>query len=686
MTSRPTPLLDRVLWPRELKNLTLEELATLSDELRTFLIDSVSKTGGHFASGLGTVELTVALHYVFDTPRDLLVWDVSHQCYPHKVLTGRRDRLHTIRQKGGLSGFTSRAESEYDVFGAAHASTSISAALGMAAARDAKGEDYNVVAIIGDGGLTGGVAMEGLNQGGYLKRKLIVILNDNEMSIAPNVGAMSGYLLRIARGQIYNKVRGEVAHVLKKLPTGDRLAEIAEHLEDGLKKALVPGTLFEELGFKYVGPIDGHNLPVLVRTLREAKEYDGPILIHARTTKGKGYALAEQDPVFWHGPSPFKVETGEIAKKAAPPSYTAVFADTLAELAAKDERIVAITAAMPDGTGLDRFAKKFPDRTFDVGICEQHAVLFAAGMATQGMKPVCAIYSTFLQRAYDQIFHDVCLMDLPVVFALDRGGVVGADGPTHHGAYDLSYLRVFPNMMVAAPKDENELRHLVATALTTGHPTAVRYPRGAGYGVALDPEPKLLPVGKGEVLRVGKDGVVVAIGDPVLPALAGRRAARGGGGSVAHRDQRPVGEAPRHRAPRPVRQARDDGLHRGGERRRRRVRLGGLRSARRPRHRGAGPPDRDPRPVRPARHAGRAARRDRDRRGGAPRDLPDEDGRRRRRPDPDPRRELTPRAAPCALSSATGRDTWSSGSSRSPSRVRARSSSAWRRRSPAAPT
>ena len=530
MTTRPTPLLDRVLWPRDLKNLTVDELATLSDELRTFLIDSVSKTGGHFASGLGTVELTVALHYVFDTPRDLLVWDVSHQCYPHKVLTGRRDRLHTIRQKGGLSGFTSRAESEYDVFGAAHASTSISAALGMAAARDAKKEDYNVVAIIGDGGLTGGVAMEGLNQGGYLKRKLIVILNDNEMSIAPNVGAMSGYLLRIARGQIYKKVRGEVASVLKKLPAGNRLAEMAEHLEDGLKKALVPGTLFEELGFKYVGPIDGHNLPVLVRTLREAKDHDGPILIHALTKKGKGYALAEQDPVFWHGPSPFKVETGEVARKAAPPSYTAVFADTLAELAAKDERIVAITAAMPDGTGLDTFARKFPERSFDVGICEQHAVLFAAGMATQGLKPVCAIYSTFLQRAYDQVFHDVCLMDLPVVFALDRGGVVGADGPTHHGAYDLSYLRVFPNMMVAAPKDEGELRNLLATALTTGHPTAIRYPRGAGHGVALDAEPKLLPVGKGEVLRVGKDGVVLAIGDPVMPSLAAaeRLAAEGG--------------------------------------------------------------------------------------------------------------------------------------------------------------
>ena len=533
MTIRPTPLLDRVSWPRDLKTLTLDELATLSDELRTFLIDTVSKTGGHFASGLGTVELTVALHYVFDTPRDLLVWDVSHQCYPHKVLTGRRDRLHTIRQKGGLSGFTSRAESEYDVFGAAHASTSISAALGMAAARDAKGDDYSVVAIIGDGGLTGGVAMEGLNQGGYLKRRLIVILNDNEMSIAPNVGAMSGYLLRIARGQIYKRVREEVSHVLKKLPKGERLAELADHLEDGLKKALVPGTLFEELGFRYVGPIDGHSLPSLVRTLREARTYDGPILLHVRTTKGKGYAFAEQDPVYWHGPSPFKVETGEVAKKPAPPSYTTVFADTLAELARKDERVVAITAAMPDGTGLDRFAKEFPARTFDVGICEQHAVLFAAGMATQGLKPVCAIYSTFLQRAYDQVFHDVCLMDLPVVFALDRAGVVGSDGPTHHGAYDLSYLRVFPNMHVAAPKDEAELRNLVATALALGRPVAVRYPRGAGHGAALDPEPKLLPVGKGEVLRVGKDGVVVAVGDPVVPALrAAERLAAEGGASL----------------------------------------------------------------------------------------------------------------------------------------------------------
>lgn len=530
---RPTPLLDRVTWPRDLRNLTLEELPTLSDELRTFVIDTVSTTGGHFASGLGAVELTVALHYVFDTPKDLLVWDVGHQTYPHKVLTGRRGRLATIRQAGGLSGFTNRSESEYDVFGAAHASTSISAALGMATARDERKEKSHVVAIIGDGGLTGGVAMEGLNQAGYLKRKMIVILNDNDMSISPNVGAMSGYLLRIARGQIYNRVREDVAHIVKKLPAGDKLAHLAVHLEDGLKKVLVPGTLFEELGFKYIGPIDGHSIPALVKTLRAAKEIDGPVLIHVRTVKGKGYQLAERDPVYWHGPAPFKVETGEVAKKSAVPSYTAVFARTLVELAEKDPRIIGITAAMPEGTGIDTFQKRFPERAFDVGICEQHAVLFAAGMATQGLRPVCAIYSTFLQRAYDQIMHDVCLMDLPVVFALDRAGLVGADGPTHHGAFDIGYLRIFPNMLIAAPKDENELRNLVATAFTTGHPTAVRYPRGNGYGVAMEPEPKILPVGKGEVLRVGKEGVVLAIGDPVLPALkAAERLAAAGGPSL----------------------------------------------------------------------------------------------------------------------------------------------------------
>jgi 1-deoxy-D-xylulose-5-phosphate synthase len=530
---RPTPLLDRVTWPRDLRVLTPEQLPQLSDELRTFVIDTVAKTGGHFASGLGALELTVALHYVFDTPKDLLVWDVGHQTYPHKVLTGRRDRLKTIRQAGGLSGFTNRAESEYDVFGAAHASTAISAALGMAIARDLRGDTNHVVAIVGDGGLTGGVAMEGLNQAGYLKSKLLVILNDNDMSISPNVGAMSGYLLRIARGQIYQRVREDVAHILRKLPKGEKLAGLAEALEDGVKKVLVPGTLFEELGFKYMGPVDGHNLPALLRALREAKQIEGPVLLHVRTVKGKGYQLAENDPVYWHGPAPFQVETGEVAKKSAPPSYTAVFSDALSEIAARDPRVVGVTAAMPEGTGIDRFAKKFPTRAFDVGICEQHAVLFAAGLATQGFRPVCAIYSTFLQRAYDQIMHDVCLMDLPVVFALDRAGVVGVDGPTHHGVFDLTYLRVFPNMQVCAPKDENELRHLVATALASDHPTAIRYPRGAGLGVAMDPEAKVLPVGKGEVLRVGKDGVVFAIGDPVVPAWkAAERLAKEGGPSL----------------------------------------------------------------------------------------------------------------------------------------------------------
>src|SRR5450756_1467176 len=418
---RLTPHLDRIQWPRDLRGLTLDELKVVSDELRTFVIDAISKTGGHFASGLGAVEMTVALHYVYETPRDLLVWDVGHQTYPHKVLTGRKAQLKTIRQKGGLSGLTNRSESEYDPFGAAHASTSISAALGMAAARDDRGEAYEVVAIIGDGGLSGGVAMEGLNQAGYLKRKLLVILNDNDMSISPNVGAMSGYLLRIARGQIYNRVRSDVANILKKLPAGQRLAGLAENLEDGLKKVLVPGTLFEELGFKYVGPIDGHNLPVLLRTLKETKQMEGPVLLHVRTVKGKGYQLAEKDPVTWHGPAPFQVETGEISKKAAPPSYTAVFADALSEVAAKDPRVVGVTAAMAEGTGIDRFAKRFPGRAFDVGICEQHAVLFAAGLATQGFRPVCAIYSTFLQRAYDQIMHDAVSythLTLPTIYSV----------------------------------------------------------------------------------------------------------------------------------------------------------------------------------------------------------------------------------------------------------------------------
>jgi len=519
--SHQYPVLDRVHIPADLRKLQESELDPLAEEIRQFLLEHISVTGGHLASGLGAVELTLALHYVFETPRDQIVWDVGHQTYPHKLITGRRDRFSTLRQFGGLSGFTNRAESEYDPFGAAHASTAISAALGMAIARDARKENFATIAVVGDGGLTGGMAMEGLNQAGYLQRRLLVILNDNEMSISPNVGAMSGYLNRIVHGQIYNKFKDEVKGVLTRVPKfGTKMAEVAHHVEDAIKKAFVPGTLFEELGFRYVGPINGHSIPQLLETLREVKDSPVPILLHVRTQKGKGYSHAEADPVFWHGAVPFRVETGEVAKssKPSPPSYTAVFAETIAELMKRDDRIIAVTAAMLEGTGLDKVKKILPERVFDVGICEQHGVTFAAGMSTRGMKPVAAIYSTFLQRAYDQIMHDVCLMDLPVVFCMDRAGLVGADGPTHHGVFDLTYLRVFPNMIVMAPKDANELRHMIATAFTTGHPTAIRYPRGTSEGTPLDAELKILPVGKGEILRAGKDGTIWAIGVGVAAA------------------------------------------------------------------------------------------------------------------------------------------------------------------------
>jgi len=514
-------LLDKIASPADLRRIPEEALPDVADELRQFLLTSVSRTGGHLASGLGALELTLALHYVLDTPRDLLVWDVGHQCYPHKVITGRRERFHTLRTYGGISGFLKRDESEYDAFNAGHASTSISAALGMAAARDLKGEDYRVVAIIGDGGLTGGMAMEGLNQAGYLGRKLMIILNDNEMSISPNVGAMQGYLNRIIHGQPYRRLKDDVERFLRAIPrVGEGMIKLAKQAEQMAKQLVVPGLLFEELGFKYVGPINGHSMPQLLATLREFRDHPHPVLIHVVTRKGKGYEPAEADPVFWHGATPFSVETGEVArKKAGPPSYTKVFAETLTELALQDPRIVAITAAMPEGTGLDVFAKAIPNRFFDVGICEQHAVTFAAGLATRGLRPVVAIYSTFLQRAYDQIFHDVALMHLPVVFALDRGGLVGADGPTHHGAFDLSYLRVFPELVVMAPKDEDELRHMLATALAHDRPVALRYPRGNGYGTPMDGPPRPLPIGKAEVLRTGRDGLVWAIGTMASEAL-----------------------------------------------------------------------------------------------------------------------------------------------------------------------
>lgn len=518
-------LLEQINSPSDLRQLPEELLPELAEELRAFLLASVSQTGGHLASGLGALELTIALHYVFDTPRDQLVWDVGHQCYPHKVLTGRRDRFHTLRKYGGLSGFLKREESEYDVFNAGHASTSISAALGIATARDIQGEDFRVVAIIGDGSLTGGLAMEGLNQAGFLGKRLMIVLNDNEMSISPNVGAWSGYLNRIIKGQPYRRLKDEVEHLLRGIPrVGEPVIKLAKQAEQIAKQLLVPGSLFEELGFTYVGPINGHSISQLVATLEAHRDHPRPVLLHVVTRKGYGWQPAEEDPVFWHGISPFSLETAEVKRKPEPPSYTEVFATTLTGMAERDPRIVAITAAMPEGTGLDRFARAFPDRFFDVGICEPHSITFAAGLATRGLRPVAAIYSSFLQRAYDQIFHDVCLMKLPVVFALDRAGLVGADGPTHHGAYDLSYLRALPDLVIMAPRDEDELRHMLATALACNLPAVLRYPRGAGYGVPMEGPPRQLPIGKAEVVRSGRDGLVWAIG--TMATVAARAADR----------------------------------------------------------------------------------------------------------------------------------------------------------------
>jgi 1-deoxy-D-xylulose-5-phosphate synthase len=515
-------LLDSIDSPRDLRKLDRTQLPLVAQEIRDMIIDVVSKVGGHFGGNLGIVELTLALHYVFDTPRDQIVFDTGHQSYPHKLITGRRDTFHTIRQHNGISGFCKREESEYDVFNAGHASTSISAALGIAVARDFRKEDYRVVGVIGDGALSGGLALEGVNQAGHLKRKLMIVLNDNDMSISTNVGAMSGYLNSIIKGQRYVQLKDLAKGVMDRIPlVGGKLHGIAHDMEQLLKNMVVPGTLFEELGFKYLGPYDGHDLQFLINLFQEHRDYNGPLLIHVITKKGKGYTPAEDKPIWSHGVTPFDIPSGEVKKsdKPQPPSYTAVFSDALIELAKQDPKIVAITGAMPEGTGLDKFAKVFPDRMFDVGIAEEHAITFAGGMATQGMKPVAAIYSTFLQRAFDQVFHDVAIMDLPVVFALDRGGIAGADGPTHHGIYDMAYLRIFPNMICMAPKDENELRHMLRTALESGHPSSLRYPRGNGIGAKLDPEIIALPIGKGEVLREGADAAIFAIGNEVWPAF-----------------------------------------------------------------------------------------------------------------------------------------------------------------------
>jgi 1-deoxy-D-xylulose-5-phosphate synthase len=515
-------LLDSINTPADLRKLDRKQLPQVAQEIRDTIIDVVSKVGGHFGGNLGVVELTLALHYVFNTPSDQIVLDTGHQSYPHKLITGRRETFPTIRQHDGISGFCKREESEYDVFNAGHASTSISAALGIAVARDFRKDDYRVVAVIGDGALSGGLALEGLNQAGHLKRKLMIVLNDNDMSISTNVGAMSGYLNSIIKGQRYNQAKDLAKGVMDRIPLiGGKLHGLAHDMEAVLKNMVVPGTLFEELGFRYLGPYDGHDLEFLINLFEENKDYNGPLLIHVITKKGKGYTPAEDKPIWSHGVTPFDRESGNVKKsdKPQPPTYTAVFADTLIELAKNDPKIVAITAAMPEGTGLDKFAKALPGRMFDVGIAEEHAVTFCGGLATQGMKPIAAIYSTFLQRAFDQVFHDVAIMDLPVVFALDRAGIAGQDGPTHHGIYDMAYLRVFPNMVCMAPKDENELRHMLKTAFETGHPTSLRYPRGNAVGVTMDPELKSLPVGKGEVLREGGAATIFAIGTEAWPAF-----------------------------------------------------------------------------------------------------------------------------------------------------------------------
>ncbi|MCX5891941.1 MAG: 1-deoxy-D-xylulose-5-phosphate synthase, partial [Deltaproteobacteria bacterium] len=515
-------LLDNINSPQELKKLSPELLPQLAQELREKIIATVSKTGGHLAPSLGTVELTIALHYVFDCPTDKIVWDVGHQAYAHKLLTGRRDRFETLRQFGGLSGFPKRNESPYDAFDTGHSSTSISAALGLAAARCLKKERKRVIAVIGDGAMTAGMAFEGLNNAGDLNKDLIVILNDNGMSIAPNVGAMSSFFSRQFTRPTMVFLKKQVENLLGSLPAiGDDLLTFAKRSQDSLKAFFTPGMLFEALKFTYLGPVKGHRLDHLIETLQNVKNLKGPILVHVLTTKGKGYEPAESDPTGFHGLGRFDPDTGEAKKSVGEvPSYTQVFGDTLVSLAEENPKIVAITAAMPDGTGLVDFHQKFPERFFDVGICEQHAITFAAGLALGGMRPVTAIYSTFMQRAYDQVLHDVCLQNLPVVLALDRGGVVGEDGETHQGLFDLSFLRHLPNLTLMAPKDENELRDMLYTAVEHPGPIAVRYPRGKGVGVAFSSTLKKVPIGQAEVLREGEDLLILALGASVYPALA----------------------------------------------------------------------------------------------------------------------------------------------------------------------
>jgi len=514
-------LLDAIESPEDLRQLDLAALEKLAGEIREKIITTVSETGGHLAPCLGVVELTLALHYVFQTPKDKLVWDVGHQCYTHKLITGRRDTFHTLRQYNGISGFPKRSESEYDVVETGHSSTSISYSLGLAAAKEAQKDDSKVIAIIGDGSMTAGLAFEGLNHAGDLDKDLIVILNDNEMSISPNVGAMSSFLSRKLTSKSMRRLKDHVEERLKSLSSvGENILTVLRKSEESLKGFFTPGMLFEALKFEYIGPIPGHELEGLIETLQNVRDNShGPVLIHVLTTKGKGYEPAETNPGDYHGVGPFEIETGKPKPSAGSISYTSVFGKTVCKLAEADSRVTAITAAMPAGTGLIDFSKQFPDRFFDVGIAEQHAVTFAAGLAMEGMRPVVSIYSTFMQRALDQIIHDVCLPDLPVTFALHRGGVVGDDGPTHHGVFDLSFLRFIPNLTVMAPKDENELQHMLYTSITGDSPCAIRYPRGSGEDVSMDETFTTLPLGRAELLRAGNDVLLLPVGNRVYPAL-----------------------------------------------------------------------------------------------------------------------------------------------------------------------
>ena len=521
-TQKIDTVLGKVNSPADLKDLSIRDLERLAHEIRQKIIETVSKTGGHLAPSLGTVELTLALHYVFDTPKDKIIWDVGHQAYAHKLITGRRDRFHTLRTYGGISGFPKRSESPYDAFDTGHSSTSISAGLGISTAKGLKGEKNKVIAVIGDGSMTAGMAFEGLNQAGHNEKDLIVVLNDNAMSISPNVGAFSSFLSRKMTGRRFVNLKKDLEGFIKSLPgVGENIINLVRKSEDSFITFFTPGMLFEAFKFKYIGPIIGHRLDRLIEAFRNTSHLEGPVLVHVLTKKGKGYEPAEKDPSHFHGVGSFEIPTGSPQKDGPKPvpSYTEMFGKTMLDLGRTNKKLFAVTAAMPEGTGLSKFAEHFPDRFMDTGIAEQHAVTFAAGLATEGFRPVVAIYSTFLQRAFDQIIHDVCLPNLPVIFAIDRGGLVGEDGPTHHGHFDITYLRSLPNITVMAPKDENELRHMLYTALKHPGPVAIRYPRGKGIGGPIDAKYKKIPIGKSETLRKGKDLLILALGNTVHPSL-----------------------------------------------------------------------------------------------------------------------------------------------------------------------